>query len=193
MSNAVSALKGAAFSRQVAVRDAGPTGMITLRGDLGSPEFTRVLTDVTSCGMPEPRQMITQGAISVLWMSPDELMILCSYADAPGMTAKLADGFGSSHTLAINVSDARTVFDLKGVPLSDVLAKLTPANLSPEALPIGEVRRTKIAQVAAGFWFTGEDSAQLICFRSYAPYMLKLLSTAADENAQVGFYSAHAD
>ncbi len=189
MSNAVSALKGAAFSGQVTVTDAGAVGMITLRGDLASPEFGTVLTKVTGCSVPETRQMVTNGAVSVLWMSPDELMVLCPYDAAASMTSELSTGFGSTHALAVNVSDARAMFTLHGSTLRDVLAKLTPANLSATALPVGEVRRTKVAQVAAGFWLTGEDTAQLICFRSFAPYMFNLLSTAASEDATVGFYS----
>lgn len=190
MSNAVSALKGASFDGLVTVSDAGPMGMITLRGDLASIPFATAIADATGCGVPQTRQMTTSGDVSVLWMSPDELLVLCSYDGAADLTAKLAQGLSGSHALAVNVSDARACFDLKGAGLRDVFAKLTPANLGADALPVGEVRRTKIAQIAAGFWLTSDDTAQLICFRSFAPYMYDLLCTAADPDAAVGFYSA---
>ena len=69
-----------------------------------------------------------------------------------------------------------------------VLAKLTPANLHPDALATGEVRRTRLAQVPAAVWLRDEDTAELICFRSVARYVFDLLSNAARQGTDNGLF-----
>ena len=94
----------------------------------------------------------------------------------------------SYHALVTDVSDARAMFELRGGGLRDVLAKLTPADMSAAALPPGELRRSRLAQVPAAFWLRSETAAQVICFRSVARYVFDLLKTAAQPGSAVGFH-----
>ena len=88
----------------------------------------------------------------------------------------------------MNVSDARAVFRIKGPNTREVLAKLAPVDLSPQAFGPGMIRRTRLAQVPAAFWMEDTDTAQLVCFRSVAQYVFDLLKTAAQPGSEVGFY-----
>lgn len=182
MSNAVSALQGAASGGLVTVTEAGLCGMVTLKADLEAA--ARAIKSVTGQALPDARH-ITQGAMSVAWMAPDEVMILCDHGDADRVVAELSDKLKTVHHLAVNVSDARAVFTLKGAGAKDVLGKLTPADLS--ALAPSEVRRSRLAQVPAAFWVDGTQ-ATVICFRSVAQYAFDLLSTAAKDGSEVGFH-----
>lgn len=179
MSKTVTALNGASFSGLVDVNDAGLIGMITLRGDLGSAAMAKAVKAVTGTKLPAARRIEIASKGSVLWMSPDELLVITDYADADATVAKLSKSLGKSHHLAVNVSDARAVFDLSGDGLRDVLAKGAPADVSAEALPIREVRRTRIGQLPVAFWFSSETTAHLICFRSVGEHVFEWLSTAA--------------
>ena len=88
----------------------------------------------------------------------------------------------------MEVSDARAVFRLTGDldAAREVLAKLTPADLSPTAFGEGEVRRTKLGQVAAAFWIE-DGGITLVSFRSVAAYVFDLLSNAAEQ--EVGYWT----
>lgn len=186
MSDPATALLGAAYSGLITVAEALPRGMVTLKADL-TAATAKAVSDVTGAAMPDLRQ-ITSGKMDVAWMAPDELLILCDHAEADAVTRALSDKLGQAHHLAINVSDARAVFLLEGDAIRDVLGKLTPADLSPGALPIGEMRRTRLAQVAAAIWFTSDTTAEVMCFRSVARYVFDVLTLSARPGSAVGFH-----
>ncbi|MGX9355625.1 sarcosine oxidase subunit gamma [Roseobacteraceae bacterium S113] len=184
-----SALGGASFDGLVSIREYGPQGMITLRADLSDKTVAAAVKKATGLGMPAQRGTITKDDKAALWMSPDELMVLCAYEDVAKVLAALKQALGAVHALAVDVSDARAVFSLKGDGLRDVLAKITPADMRASALPVGELRRTRLAQVAGAFWFVGEEHVELICFRSVADYVFTLLSTAAAPGTELAHHN----
>lgn len=188
MSDPVNALGGARFDGLVSIRELPPQGMITLRGDLSSPAIKNAASGVGGHDMPGQREARTIEDRGILWMSPDELLVLCPYdevtAAVDSMTALLQD----THALVVDVSDARATFELRGDGVREVLAKLSPADLSPEGLPVGELRRSRLAQVPAAFWLRSETRAQVICFRSVAEYVFNLLNTSAQPGSAVGFF-----
>lgn len=187
---AVSALDGASHDGIVAVREMGLQGMVSLRGDLSSAAMAKAIKTATGGTVPDIRAVVETKAGAVAWMSPDELMILCPHAEADGMVAKLSDALGKQHHLAVNVSDARVMFELTGGAgaLRDVLAKLTPADLRAGCLKPGELRRSRLAQVPAAFWFADDTTLRLIAFRSVAQYVFDLLKTAAKPGGEVGYF-----
>ncbi len=183
MSELASALPGAEYEGIVRVTEAGLRGMVTLKADL--PDAANGVKAVTGQAVPEPRR-INAGDVSVAWMAPDELLILCDHARADQVVRDLAEQLGTAHHLAVNVSDARAMFTLTGDTVKDVLGKLTPADLA--ALPLGEMRRTRLAQVAAAIWFSDAQTAHVICFRSVARYVFDLLALAARPGGDVGYH-----
>ena len=189
MPDAVTPLDGASCSGFVTINDAGLTGMILLRADLGDAEVIAALAGA-GLALPGSGEIVGEMGQGTLWMSPDELMNLCAYDEAEATVATLTEALGELHALVANVSDARAVFRLtgEGVAVREVLAKLSPADLRRNALPQGRVRRTRLAQVPAAIWFAGEHEAVLICFRSVAGYVLDLLSKAAESGSEVGHF-----
>ncbi len=190
MSEAVSALSGAAYDGMVQVRDAGLQGMITVRGDMTSPDMQDAIMQACRLDMPGTLQANVAGERGVLWMSPDEILVLCPYAEAGKIVQSLSNSLRSCHSLVLDVSDARAVFQLRGDRLRDVLAKVTPIDLSPQAFAPGTVRRTRFAQVSAAVWMDDPRSARIVCFRSVAQYMFDLLSTAAQPGGEVDYFEA---
>lgn len=189
MSEPVLPLGGAVYDGLVEVRETGPQGMVTLRGDLSDATLQAAVTDLTGVGMPALRGANTNGETGLLWMSPDELMVLMPYRQAGQAVENLSQALAGQHALAVNVSDARATFRLRGSQLRDILAKLAPVDFAPEALPVGELRRTRFAQVPAGVWLTDQGTAQVFCFRSVAEYMFTLLCTVADVDSRVAFHA----
>jgi sarcosine oxidase subunit gamma len=68
------------------------------------------------------------------------------------------------------------------------MAKLAPVDLHPDSFAVGQMRRSRMGQVAAAFWRT-DAGFQIICFRSVAEYMFNQLSIAA-KAGPVGVFAA---
>ena len=190
MSEAQSALPGARFDGLVSVADAGLCGMIALRGDLASAPVARALETVLGLSVPGQKRLTAKADMGALWMSPDELLLLCPHAAAPGIVDKLSAALQGQHALVANLSDARARFVVSGTAVRDVIAKLAPVDLHPDSFGVGQVRRTRFAQVAAAFWLSDDQTAHVICFRSVAEYMFALLCNAADPDSAPGLYAA---
>lgn len=188
MSEAESALGGAAFEGLVRIEDAGLRGMITVRGDLSSTALKEAVTSVAGVGFPDRRGANCVGDRGLLWMSPDELLVLVPYDEAGTVVATLSQVLKGKHHLVADVSDARCLFLISSDRAREVLAKLTPADLHPDAFGPGELRRTRLAQVAAAFWMRDEKTLELVCFRSVADYVFELLKTAARPGSEVGHF-----
>jgi sarcosine oxidase, subunit gamma len=184
MSNAVSALGGEASTGFVTVSDAGLKGMITVRGDLSSRRMAAAVKATTGCIVPAARRIAMNGDRGVAWMSPDELLILVPYADAPAAAATLATSLQGEHALVADVSDARATFCIRGVKADQILRKLSPADI--DALAEGEIRRTRIAQVAGAFWRSAPDEIILVTFRSVAGYVMGALEVSARPGSELG-------
>ena len=143
-------------------------GMVTLRGDPAE------LADAAGLPPPEMRMSARADGEALLWMSPDELLLVCD--DAPARAAALVDALSGRFATVADVSDARAVFDVTGPDAAGTLAKLMPVDFG--ALAPEEVRRTRMAQVAAACWREGEGY-RVVCFRSVADYADALLRQAA--------------
>lgn len=187
MSDAATPLAGAQDVSGIArVGEAPLQGMITVRAMLSDPEVMQALGQVSGIDMPGPGETAAQGALRLCWMSPDEALLLCPYAEARAIVAHLERALHTTHALIVNVSDARAAFDLSGAHARDVLAKLCPVDLASEAFGESSFRRTRMAQVPAAFWLTGAEQFRIVTFRSHARYLFDLLVTAARPGSEVG-------
>lgn len=185
MSEAVSALNHAEFDGLVHVSEIGLQGMITLRGDLDNKAVKASATKATGASMPAMNCIETSGTNGLCWMSPDELLVMCAYDEIETTLAKMQKILEKTHAMAVNVSDARAVFRVSGPYAREVMGKLCPVDLSPEAFKLGMFRRSRMAQVPAAFWMCDEQSFQIICFRSVADYVFELLKVAAQSGSGV--------
>ena len=189
MSKAVSALDGAAWTDGVAtVHEAPLQGMITLRGDLTSKGVIKAATGTTGMKMPAQGTANCEGGKGICWMSPDEVLVLCDYADVADVLDKMRKAIGDQHALAVDVSDARALFRVAGKGAREVMAKLAPVDFRPDAFGQGMFRRSRLAQVPAAFWIQEDEAFHLICFRSQARYVFDLLKTAAQPGSRVNYF-----
>ncbi|RWR13048.1 sarcosine oxidase subunit gamma [Paenirhodobacter populi] len=182
MPEAVSALKGVSHTGFATVAEAGLTGMIQIRADLASPRLAAVLAE-RGLAVPAQRKVVTGGGRSLAWMSPDELLLFCSYDEARVLAGDLTAEMGGEHALIVNVSDMRAVFIITGAKRDEVLMKLCPVDFA--TLPEMELRRTRAAQTGVALWRSGPEEITLICFRSVAGYMMGLLETASRKGGEI--------
>ena len=176
MSDPVAALNHATFTGFAVVREIGPLGMITLRAEPDATGLQAAISHCTGTDIPALRQILHNGDRAACWMSPDEYLLILPYAETATALMSIGQQMQGAHHLATMVSDARAVFRVEGAKAAEVIAKLAPVDL--DALPPGEVRRTRTAQVAAAFWRDG-DGFTVVCFRSVARYVFDLLASSA--------------
>lgn len=159
-------------------------GMVTLRADLSDTTVAAAVKTAVGSDMPDVRKATE----TALWMSPDELLLLTPYGEAGAAVAKLTEALSGVHHLAVDVSDARTMFKLEGDAAREVLAKGAPVDLARDQFGKGDLRRTRISHIAAAFWQSGEspDVFEIICFRSYATYLWEWLEESSREGTMPG-------
>ncbi|MFZ5709885.1 MAG: sarcosine oxidase subunit gamma [Pseudomonadota bacterium] len=183
MPNSVSPLGGRSSSGFATVAEAGPCGMITVRGNLSSPAMAAAVRAAAGCEVPAQRRILLSGGKGAAWMSPDELLLLVPYAETPAAVAALSAALAAEHALVVDVSDARAVFTVTGAKADQVIRKLSPADI--DGMAEDEIRRTRVAQVAGAFWRSAPDQITLVTFRSVAGYVMGVLSTAAREGTEL--------
>lgn len=188
MSDPVSVLNGAKYAGLAEVTEAGLSGMITLRGDLGSASVKSAVKSATGVDIPERRKIAIGDSGAAAWMSPDELLLLVDYAAAEETVTALSEALKGEHFAATNVSDARARFSIGGDKAREVIAKIAPVDLEPAKFAAGDFRRTRFAQVPAAFWLDHEGEFHIVCFRSVGQYMFDLLKVAANPKSGVGVY-----
>jgi sarcosine oxidase, subunit gamma len=176
MSDPVAPLGSAAFEGSAMVRETGPLGMITLRARPDAPGLAKAVKLATGCALPAQRAIVEKDGRAAAWMSPDEYLLLLPRADVPKALADLAKALKDQHHLAADVSDARAVFSVTGPKADEVVARLAPLDFA--LLPEGEIRRTRLAQVACALWRQG-GGLTIITFRSVARYAFDILVNAA--------------
>jgi sarcosine oxidase subunit gamma len=176
MSDPVAPLGSAAFDGVATVREIGPLGMITLRARPDVTGLAKAVKLATGCALPAQRAILETDGRAAAWMSPDEYLLILPRADVPKALADLARALKDRHHLAADVSDARAVFSVTGPKADEVVARLAPVDFA--ALPVGEMRRTRLAQVACALWRQG-GGLTVVTFRSVARYAFDVLVNAA--------------
>lgn len=182
MSDPVSALNGASYDGFASIREVGPLGMITLRAK-GVKALDKAIKAAVGTKVPAPRKIEISGDRACGWMSPDEYLLILPYAEVATALAALAKALAGEHHLAVDVSDARAVFRVEGDMAADVLRKLAPVDF--DKLEPGELRRSRVAQVAAAMWVQ-DGGFTLVSFRSVAGYVMGLLTHSAMPGSELG-------
>ena len=167
---------------------ANTRGMIALRGDLSSAKMKKAVKAVTGQAVPTSGQFLGNGDKGVAWMSPDELLVIVPYGGVAEAIEMVNKTLAKTHFLSVDVSDARAAFTVSGSGARDVLARLCPVDLHPDSFGVGEVRRTRLAQIAAAFWMH-DDGFDVVCFRSVADYAEGVLTRAATTGKKIGFFA----
>jgi sarcosine oxidase subunit gamma len=153
--------------------------MIALKGDLSDPALRALAEEIAGAALPAPQRMERGEGTALFWMAPDEILIRLPPDRVEGALARIARAAGGLHHLAQDMSDARAVLTVEGPFAREVMAKLTPLDLHPEAFPPGSFRRTRLGQIAAGIWCADADRFGVMVFRSLADDAAALLEQSA--------------
>jgi sarcosine oxidase, subunit gamma len=154
-----------------------PLGYISLRGDSRQDPFVATASRVLGTALPtEPCTHSTGSETTILWLSPDEWMVICPRDRAVALARSLAKELAGIHSAVTLNSGGFTQIYLAGSDADRVLSHCTVYDLSK--LTAGRVVGTTFGKSSIYLRRT-QDAYYLLVRRSFADYVWKFLERAA--------------
>jgi sarcosine oxidase subunit gamma len=144
----------------------------------------------SSLGVEIPVQPLTSATAadaSLLWMGPDEWMLVTAPAETAVRFEKTCEALAGTHHQLVDVSDYYTIIEVAGPKARELLMKLTTLDLHPRAFESGMVTGSVFGRANATIWQSGGDDApggpafRLFIRWSMADYLWCLLADAGRE------------
>ncbi|MDO0909710.1 sarcosine oxidase subunit gamma family protein [Streptomyces sp. DT2A-34] len=155
--------------------------MVDLRVDPASEAADRI---AKALGAPLPGrcgQTTSSGPHTVLWLGPDEWLVL-SQAEAAAVTAELGEALGGDPGSVVDVSANRTTLELSGPAARQVLEKGCPLDLHPRSFAPGQAVSTTVGPIAVLLWQVDDGPTYRLFPRSsFADYLARWLIDAMSE------------
>jgi len=119
-----------------------------------------------------PKTSTSNGPRTVLWLGPDEWLVLeKSKSNLHKLPKKLAD----TQCSVVDVSHRNTAILLSGKSVEQVLATGCPQNLSLDIFPVGACTRTVLGKSEIILLRTSINTFHIECWRSFSEYVWKYL------------------
>ncbi|MFQ5970978.1 MAG: sarcosine oxidase subunit gamma [Alphaproteobacteria bacterium] len=135
----------AASDDSTAIREAPYLDKLNLRLDSSDAEVVRTVRTATGCELPrEPNTTATAGALSALWLGPDEWLLVAPDGGLAGIETAMREALAGRHHAITDVSAERTVLELAGDMAREVLAK--GLSLDLDRLDPGTCAETALAR-----------------------------------------------
>ena len=137
------------------------------------------LSTAASLGFPTvPNTATTTGDRDVLWLAPDEWLVVGGPGAADAIADELERSLAGLHHSVVDVSANRAVIELTGTSRHDLLSSACPIDLHPRSW--GDGRCAQSVFGAAQVLLHERDGATRLFVRpSFADYVLDLLLAAA--------------
>ena len=181
--------RAAADNLSIAMREITERGMIDLRGLVTDKKFMSAVKSVLGFDLPKaPRTSASWGDMKALWLSPDQWLILCTRSKTTALLAELNATLGKIHSLAVDVSDMRSIIRLEGEGVRETLMKGSSLDLISDDYKPGTSRRLRFAEIAALLHVVEDNVIDLYVFRSYADYTWAFLLKAARKGSEVKLF-----
>lgn len=161
-------------------------GQITLRADLGDATVGAAVQVAMGLNVPSALSVTHSADRRVVWMSPDELLLIMPRADLFAVKDQLDQALAGQHAMVLDASDTRATVRLTGTKVADVLAKGAPVDTSDHGFPPGTARRTHMAGLSVAIWRLDATTWEVVTFRSYAHHLWAWLHKAATPGSDVG-------
>ena len=134
-------------------------------------------------GLAFPRaanRFATVGTTRILWLGPDEWMIVDERAAAPDLLAALEGAFAGHHAAVIDVSGHRVRLRVSGSDARELMHRACALDLDPPHFATGHCAGALVARAQA-FVMQVDDapSYELLVRRSFSAYLSDWLVTAA--------------
>jgi sarcosine oxidase subunit gamma len=154
-------------------------GKLNIRGDHTLETAVRT---ATGCAFPPLKnQFEAAGERRIVWLAPDEYLLLCESGKEKALQDTLVSTIKTSHFSITDVSDSLCALSLEGPAVRSVLAKGCSLDLHPSKFGPGRCAQSLLAHAGITLVALSEESFILICRTSFAPYVHDWLVDAALE------------
>ena len=154
-------------------------GKLNLRGGDGIVPAVRKHTGCDR--LPENNRTVTVGDRTLVWLAPDEYLLLCETGREGHLHSQLMLDLGKVHAAVTNVTDALCAITLRGPAVRQVLAKGCAIDLHPSVFTAGMCAQTMLSHAAVTLIAGESDRFTLICRTSFAAYVHDWLMDAGLE------------
>lgn len=155
---------------------------LSLRVDPADPAAAAV-AEVLGCELPGPNSATCSTLAQVLWLGPDEFLVLAQPGKQESVQQRLRAAIGTRFASVVDVSAQRTVLRLTGPLTREVLARGCAIDLDPRVSPAGTCVQTLLAQTGVVL-LVRDHSPTRVCLLvrpSFAPYLAAWLVDACAE------------
>jgi sarcosine oxidase subunit gamma len=120
-------------------------GQINLRGRPSDTAFLAAAGSVLDCRLPvSPNTVQTAGDLTILWLGPDEWLVLTPPGAEAAVIARLREALAGIHAAVTDISGNNARLRLAGNHARDVLAKGCSLDLHPRRFQPGQCAQTLI-------------------------------------------------
>jgi sarcosine oxidase, subunit gamma len=170
--------------RGVALREIPHLAQILLRGDPGDVDFVAAARAALGFDLPlKANRVATAGDLSVLWLGPDEWLVVGPPDSEDGLAARLNAALKGRHVSVVDVTANRTVLELSGPSARAVLEKACGLDLRPCEFKSGQCAQTNIARTVGILELTQSGAWRIYVRGSFAAYLADWLLDAMAEYA----------
>jgi sarcosine oxidase subunit gamma len=126
---------------------------------------------------------VTKVQRSVLWLGPDEWLLLAPDGETDALFKTLTDALHGNPASVVDVSDRQVAIGVLGQKATETLNAFNALDLHEDAFPVGTCTRTLFGKAEIVLWRTASDAFHIDVWRSFAPYVLGCLDQATREYA----------
>jgi sarcosine oxidase subunit gamma len=167
----------------VAVRELAFPVQLGLRARPGSASAA-ALEGVLGVPLPTGHGQVTgdPDGLHVVWLSPDEFLAVdVSREQVPGEGRELEDALEGLPGQAVDLSANRSVLDLRGPRVREVLEKGCHADLHPRSFGVGTAIATQLGPVPVVLHRYADSGYRVYPRASFADYLVRWVLDAAEE------------
>ena len=156
---------------------AGRSADLALAGgvEIAFPTQVDVRASDAPAGFPlEPNtwSLVREG--EVLWLGPDEWLVVAAPGEAEPLVAELESRLAGGHRSVVDVSANRVVIELAGASRLELLSSACPIDLDPRSWTAGRCAQTLFGGAQVLLQERASDT-RLIVRPSFATYVVDLL------------------
>jgi sarcosine oxidase subunit gamma len=153
-------------------------GYIVLRGQAGDTAFMQGVAGVLGQALPtQPMTVLSTSAGAVLWVSPDEWLLVCKRSDRSALLTALTTALQEVFAQVVDNSGGLTALRITGPDHMLLMRQLGPYDY--ESLAVGRCAATVASKTGFTVARTDEAGVVLVFRRSFADYTWRLLERTA--------------
>ena len=154
-------------------------GKLNIRG--GSHILAAVKSRTGCTALPGNNSFVAVGDRRLIWLAPDEYLLLCEAGQEADIHNQLALDFDNMHAAVTTVTDSLCALSLRGPALRQVLAKGCALDLHPSVFTAGQCAQTMLSHAGVTLVAEDENSFILSCRTSFAAFVAGWLADAGIE------------